>query len=75
MHKSAPTGPIPLSNFFIQFGVAEGVPGPNPITPKFTVVALKMRAYSPQNRQTCNFWNKFAPKWVYPLKRFLHNLA
>jgi len=30
--------------------------------PNFTVAALKMWAYSYQNRENDNFWYKFAPK-------------
>jgi len=37
----------------------------------FTVVALKMWAYGPKNRQNVNFWYKFAPKGSIPLSDFL----
>jgi len=45
------------------------------LAPTLTVVALKMWAYSPRNRKNWYFWYKICPKEVYPLKRFLQNLA
>ena len=46
------------------------------LTPNFTIVTLKMWAYSPQIAESGNFGYKFAQKgYVYPLKRFLQNLA
>jgi len=45
--------------------------------PNFTIVALKIWAYSPQCRQNWYFWYKFAQKGYIPLilMRFLQNLA
>ena len=47
-----------------------GVSQVRTFTPNFTVVTLKMWAYSPQIAEIGNFWYKFDP-----LKRFLQNLA
>jgi len=44
------------------------------LTPNFTVVTLKMCAYSRKIAQIGHFWYKFAPKGVYPLKLFLKKI-
>ena len=43
--------------------------------PNFTVVTIKMWAYSPPNCQNWYFLVLICPKGVYPLKPFLQNLA
>ena len=45
------------------------------LTPNFTVVAFKMWAYRRRNHQNWYFLVYIFPKGVYPLKRFLQNLA
>ena len=40
------------------------------LAPNFTIVALKMWAYSPQNAKIANFWLKFAQKRYILLSDF-----
>jgi len=72
-YKFAKKGYTPLCDFTKLSARVESVPDPY-LTPNFTVVTLKMWAYSPQNRQNWYFLGyKFAKKGYTPLKRFLQN--
>ena len=44
------------------------------LTPNFTVVTLKMCAYSRKIAQIGHFWYKFAAKGVHPLKLFFYKI-
>jgi len=78
-----------IANFFVQFW-QKGVYPLKPFLPNlawvresqvrilvsnFTVVALKIWAYRPQNSQIGNFWYKFAKRGYTPYAIFFLNLA
>jgi len=60
-YKFASKGYTPLSDFLqnLAWGRVSQV---CTLTPNFTAVALKMWAYSQQNRKNGNFWYIFSPK-------------
>ena len=60
LYKFVQKGVYPLSNFFIQFGLVEGVPCPH-LHAKFYHSGIKNVGLRPQKSQKkCNFWYKFS---------------
>ena len=44
------------------------------LTPNFTVLTLKMWAYTAKIAEICNFWYKFAQKGYTPLSDFFYKI-
>ena len=66
---------IPLKRFFKQNFAWRREYQVRTLMPNFITVGWKMWEYSPQNRQNWYFFGINLPKYVYPLNRFLQNLA
>jgi len=58
-----------LSDIFTKLR-AERVSRVRTLTPNFTVLTLKMWAYTAKIAEICNFWYKFAQKGYTPLSDF-----
>jgi len=58
----SPKGQIPMSDFFTKLRAGR-VSRVRTFMQNFTVLTLKMWAYTAKIAEICNFWHKFAEKW------------